>query len=118
MKRMDYVLIAFLLVLSGVLFIFVRPGGAAATATVYHNGQAVQTLTLAKDDTYTWREGENFVTIQVENDAVRVTDASCPDKDCVHRGFISRSGQSIVCLPNHLSVVLENGEAEYDALLY
>lgn len=38
---------------------------------------------------------------------VRVTDSDCPTQDCVHTGVITRSGQSIVCLPAHLIITLE-----------
>ena len=33
-----------------------------------------------------------------------LSEASCPDKVCVHMGKISREGQSIICLPNQVVV--------------
>ncbi len=36
--------------------------------------------------------------------------ADCPDKICVHHSPISRSGQSIVCLPNGVVAEVERGE--------
>ena len=35
--------------------------------------------------------------------------SDCPTQDCVHTGTITRSGQSIVCLPARVSVVLTGG---------
>ena len=38
--------------------------------------------------------------------------SDCPTQDCVHTGTITRSGQSIVCLPARIIVRLEGGKAE------
>lgn len=46
---------------------------------------------------------------------VCVAEADCPTLDCVHTGVISRSGQSIVCLPARIIIQLEGGTAAEDA---
>ena len=38
---------------------------------------------------------------------VTVTQSDCPTQDCVHTGIITRSGQSIVCLPARIIIALE-----------
>ena len=38
--------------------------------------------------------------------------SDCPTQDCVHTGMITRSGQSIVCLPARIVIRLEGGMAE------
>lgn len=47
---------------------------------------------------------------------VRVAQADCPTQDCVRTGLITRSGQSIVCLPARIIVRLEGGAADPDAV--
>lgn len=42
-------------------------------------------------------------------EGVRVAWADCPTQDCVHTGLITRSGQSIVCLPARIIIRLEGG---------
>lgn len=42
----------------------------------------------------------------IKDGAVHMEDASCPDKNCVQQGTISKTGQTIVCLPNHVIVTL------------
>ena len=42
--------------------------------------------------------GENIVTIK--GGSVTVSSASCKNQVCVRHGSISKSGESIVCLPN------------------
>jgi hypothetical protein len=43
----------------------------------------------------------------LESGAVRIIESTCPDKICVRTGWISRPGQSIVCLPNRVVVRIE-----------
>ena len=45
---------------------------------------------------------------------LRVARSDCPTQDCVHTGTITRSGQSIVCLPARFILRLEGGTAEDD----
>ncbi len=54
------------------------------------------------------------LTAVVSPDGVQVVSASCPTQDCVRTGTISRSGQSIVCLPARFILRLEGG-TEADA---
>lgn len=42
--------------------------------------------------------------------------SDCPTQDCVHTGTITRSGQSIVCLPARLILRLEGGTAGVDGI--
>jgi len=55
-------------------------------------------------------QGDDYVHIVIEKGNVWVEDASCPDKVCVKTGPISKSGQSIVCLPNKTVVYIEGAE--------
>jgi hypothetical protein len=51
-------------------------------------------------------------TIEVADGQIRVVDATCTNKDCVHQGPISRPGQTIVCLPNRLVIRIEGSDDE------
>lgn len=46
------------------------------------------------------------LTVHIQNGAVWVVGADCGDKTCERTGRINRAGQSIVCLPNGISVVI------------
>ena len=57
--------------------------------------------------------------VEIKGGTVSVTEASCKNQVCVRHGAISRSGESIVCLPNRLVVRIENGSGEgggYDSV--
>ena len=67
-----------------------------------------------KDDSthYTYY---NIVTIK--GGSVTVSSASCKNQVCVKHGSISKSGESIVCLPNRLIVTIEDKSGgEYDSI--
>jgi len=61
--------------------------------------------------------GENVV--QVHNKSIGIVQADCPDKICEKPGFISKPGQTLVCLPHKLVITIK-GEAkqETDELSY
>lgn len=42
--------------------------------------------------------------IKIKGQSVAVIDADCPDKICERPGFISKPGESLVCLPHKLMV--------------
>lgn len=55
--------------------------------------------------------------VEIKDGTVSVTEASCKNQVCVRHGAISRSGESIVCLPNRLVVRIENGKGGgYDSV--
>jgi len=44
------------------------------------------------------------VMVGISGGSARIKRASCPDGLCLRMGSISRPGQAIVCVPNHISV--------------
>ncbi len=48
--------------------------------------------------------GENILVI--EEGCAYIKEADCPDLLCVYKGKISKSGESIVCLPHKVSVTV------------
>ena len=53
--------------------------------------------------------------VKVRDGEVYVTDSDCPDKVCENTGKISKSGESIICVPNRISIEI-SGEAENDVI--
>ena len=54
--------------------------------------------------------------VEIKDGAVSVTEASCKNQVCVRHGSISRTGESIVCLPNRLVVRVEGKGGGYDTV--
>lgn len=73
---------------------------------------------LAEDRTITvpFRDG-SYNLILINGGMVRVTDADCPDKLCVRQRDISKNGESIICLPHKLVIMIESREeSDLDAV--
>ncbi|NLY44889.1 MAG: NusG domain II-containing protein [Tissierella sp.] len=45
--------------------------------------------------------------IEVGDNEIRVIEASCPDQIDVKQGYISRIGETIVCLPNKMVIEIK-----------
>lgn len=112
MKRNDILLMLALVAAGFAALLFTRVGKSAATAEVYLKGALVWQCPLSEDGTYE----VSGVYVAVKDGTARVTKADCPDQLCVRMGTISRAGESIVCLPNQVSVVL-TGDDALDAVL-
>ena len=109
--RRDILLVIMLLVLSLAAYVCMRLFAAAGgEAVVYIDGEAVGRYPLSQDTEVTFSgydEGSNIVTIS--EGMAFVTDADCPDRLCVKSPGIRFEGESIVCLPHRLAVVIEGG---------
>ena len=84
---------------------------AAKSAVVKDSGNNEYVLDLSKDSAtvVSTELGTNLVV--VENGTVRVSEADCPNHDCVNQGAISKAGQQIVCLPHKLTIDISDREA-------
>ena len=85
--------------------------GTELTAVVSVDGVEKERLPLKKADGTEWTISSNGYTLHVvlTAEGVWVERSDCPTQDCVHTGHISRSGQSIVCLPARVVIQLESG---------
>ena len=106
---LDAVLIAALLLLALALyFLFSAGQESGACAVVVVDGEVAGRYPLSKNGTFPLNGGTN--TLVIEDGYAFLSDATCPDKICVHMGKIRYEGQVIVCLPNRLYVTVEGGE--------
>ena len=113
MKKRDIILIASILIVAIAFFLIVeltKEEGAGVTVKV--DGVKVAEYSLSKNGTYPLNGGTNILVI--ENGKAYLTDANCPDKLCVHQGKISRTGETITCLPNRLTVTVFGAEESVD----
>ena len=102
-----------------ILCFYGRRTGAPQTVTITHRGALIQTIRLTgltETKTVTI-DGDYHLEIQVDSGGVCVTRSDCPGQDCVHTGRITRSGQSIVCLPEQVVIQLTGGTSDADVVL-
>ncbi|MCM1327117.1 MAG: NusG domain II-containing protein [Bacteroidales bacterium] len=125
-----YITVAILMSLAILLLAFVcilwifRPVFPKETvADIYQNGHLLQSIPLnaAKEPFSFTVTGENtcFNEITVKDGGICISNASCPDKLCMHQGYIRSSLLPITCLPNKLVIqIREIGDNTPDMITY
>ncbi|MBQ9085200.1 MAG: NusG domain II-containing protein [Clostridia bacterium] len=107
--RLDIIVIGIILAIALLLFalllLFRREG---AVAVVEVGGEYYATYSLYEDGEYVLNGGTNILVI--ENGEAYMKYADCPDGVCKNTGRVKYNGQSIICLPNRVSVMIESGE--------
>ena len=56
--------------------------------------------------------------LEISPDGARMLSASCPDKRDVRDGKITKSGQTLICIPNRVMVKLLGNNDEVDKVSY
>ena len=113
------VALAVLAAAAAILFAFRPKSGNFLTARIVLDNELVAELPLsALSETVTLDvPGARYpITVEAENGRVRVSHSECPSQDCVHTGWVSRSGGQIICLPNRLVITVTGGGADADAV--
>lgn len=85
------------------LLFFPAASNGAGVVHVFQDGQLIRTVDLFLDSLI---EIADALVLQVEDGAVRVVKANCPDQICVKTGWISSPGVPIVCIPNRIMIVI------------
>ena len=111
----DVSVIAFFLLVSLLLFLFLRGGKEGSEVRVMVEGKEIGVYSLSKDGEYSLNGGTN--TLIIKDGKAYMTDADCPDNLCVSQGKISRNGETITCLPNKLTVTVIDEKGEVDLVL-
>lgn len=109
MKKKDYIVIIGVLLVAVMIWIgfgqLWKSDGSIVEVTV--DGEVLGTYRLDQDQTVQIQKTNVLV---IENGEADMTDANCPDQLCVHQKAISKSGETIVCLPNKVIVTIIGAE--------
>lgn len=83
-------------------------GATSKTVDILRGDILIDQLSI-KDDISAYRAvGEKgHIDVAVKNGSAKIVAASCKHKTCMQLGAINRPGQSLVCIPNRLRVVIE-----------
>ena len=109
----DVIVIGFVVMLAiliGVVF-WIKTGTEEGNlVVVYREGEKIQELSLNKN-TEVFIENSYTNKLVVKDKKVAIVESDCPGMDCVHSGWISGKGRSLVCLPNRVEIRIE-GEVD------
>ncbi len=105
----DIILIVSLLAVFLCLFLFFYgKEDAGALARIYIENDIAAEYPLDKDGEYVINGGTNI--LKIEDGRAYMLYADCPDGWCKRQGKIYILGERITCLPNRVTVVIEEGE--------
>ncbi len=80
------------------------------------DGQSIYEGSLKLDRTVEIRGGEIYLLLKVKDHRVNAIKADCPKKICVTQGAVYNTGQTIVCVPQKLTVTVKGGRKTVDAI--
>ncbi len=119
-KKRDVLLILGLLLVGAAIALAVYfTHSQGSYVEVWRNSELVGTYSLYNDESIDIVADDGSINqILIQAGSVCVSYADCPDQTCVNMGKISRSGQSIICLPHNLIVkVVGDDEENFDAVV-
>ena len=119
MNRYDKALMIFLLASSLVMYSamewFVRSTTSdQVVAVVYSYDKEILRIDLKVNKTYTVKGALGDVTIEVVGGKIRVEKETSPYHLCSIQGWVQYANIPIVCLPNHIVIIIENGKVNPD----
>jgi hypothetical protein len=118
-KKADIILLI-LIVAAGLIISFgplaKKAGGTDVTVTL--DGDIYGIYSLAEDQTVTVEKDGHTNVIVIEDGTVRMESSTCKNQICVEHSEIDSTNESIVCLPNRVSIEITGkaGEDDIDAV--
>ena len=113
MTKADKILIVIVVLLSFASLGYINRQGLTDEDTyvsIQYNGEEIRKVIFDRQIVGTTIPIETelgYNLIEIGDERVRVLEADCPDQIDVEQGWISRKGETLICLPNKLVVELK-----------
>ena len=85
---------------------------------IYENNKILATYSLNQEITKEINGAKGKTKIIINNGKVRFSSSPCPKKYCIHQGWINKANQTIVCIPNQISISIVGAKRGYDTINY
>ena len=110
MKKNDWILIVLVAAVAGffLVFQFLKPVQGTMEVEISIDGELYGRYNLEEEQKI---EIHDTNLVEISEGTAKMTWAECPDQICVHHKEISRTGESIICLPNKIVVSIIGGDA-------
>ena len=103
----DIILIAGILALCIIWFVFSFTSEENLRAEIYVNGEKTHSIALCEvEESYSIRE--NYCELLIEKDGVSFSFSNCADQLCVRRGKLKRQGDTMACVPEKIVVIIKS----------
>ena len=126
MKKVEKLLIIGIVLISSILLgamTLAKPAQANASIVIVIDNEVKHRIPLMVEEemqTYEFKFGEQTGYLEVKNGKVRMLEMPkeiCPEGICSETGWIARSSQAIVCLPNKIFVTIQGLDDKNDEIL-
>ena len=114
-KAADFLTLLLMLILS-VLMLVQSLSGNKGQRVVIETPTSKMQYSLNKDRIIEVEGALGLSKIEIRKGRVRMVESACDHKICVKKGWTYRTGDSIVCLPNRVRVVILGGQRKIDAI--
>ncbi|NMB33841.1 MAG: NusG domain II-containing protein [Clostridium sp.] len=119
LKKGDYFIIGIIIMIAAAFFLGTRVFKNHYTdmpmvAIIMQDGKKIENIILDAVDEprEIILDGKYSNTILVEKGRIRFKESNCPDKICVNAGWLSKRGDTAVCMPNKAVIVIEGGRGD------
>lgn len=106
------------MLLAGLYLGYWQASARSAEAVIMVNGKNWARLELFYNQDFEVPGPLGISHIQVRDGKVRFVDSPCPNKLCVHQGWITETGESATCLPNRISVRILATDPRFDTMSF
>ena len=88
-------------------------------ALITYNNTPIMRINLQQDKKFTVKGYLGVTEVEVDQGRIRFLQSPCRGKHCIHAGWLSRAGDFVACLPNHLTIqVFSENNEQFDAISY
>lgn len=116
MNKNDIILVSILVIIIASLFIVLNMNQEKVkNAIVYYENDEILKINLNINKTYKVKGYNGEVKIVVKDKKIKVAQENSPLHLCSKQGYISKSYESIICLPNRIVIKLESN-SDIDAI--
>ncbi len=116
-KKADIILAATLIIIGFAMSYFLSSGTSPGQELLVScGGERFGTYSLLEEREIVVERNNHINKITIKNGIVSMSFSDCRGQDCVKQAAISKTGESIVCLPNQVVLEIAGGSTEYDSI--
>ena len=118
MIRKADIFLAVILIILGLIvsYVFASGNGSGDTVRITAGGELYASYPLSEDRTVEISNDDHINKITIKDGTVSMVYSDCANQDCVLHSAISRTSESIVCLPNKVVVEIQGESSGFDAI--
>lgn len=108
-NKFDIILIVVLICISATFILINKINSKKGTiALVYYDNKIIKKIDLSIDKVYNVKGYNGNVKIIVKEGKIKVDKENSPHHLCSKQGYISKSYESIICLPNKIVIEIDS----------